>query len=140
MKTYYRLSVSYTILALIGGVFYREFTKFNQFTGTTTLGFLHTHAFMLGMFFFLILLLLNQQFQLTESKKHKKFLIIYNLGLLLTILMLLVRGIPQVLNIPLSTGINATISGMAGIGHILLGIGFLFFFLILKERINVLKK
>lgn len=136
MRTYYRLSAFYTVLALIGGVFFREFTKFNQFTGITTLSVIHTHAFMLGMFFFLILLLLNQQFHLTESKKHKSFLIIYNVGLLLTITMLLVRGIPQVLNISLSTGMDATISGMAGVGHILLGIGMLLFFLLLKERIQ----
>lgn len=134
MKIYFRLSALYAVLALIGGVFFREFTKFNKFTGTTSLSLIHTHAFVLGMFFFLILLLLNHQFQLTKSKKHKPFLIIYNAGLLLTYTMLCVRGIAQVLDIPLKKGIHATISGIAGIGHILLGVGLLFFFLILKER------
>lgn len=139
MKTYYRLSAFYAVLALIGGVFFREFTKFNNYTGATTLGFLHTHAFVLGMFFFLIVLLLNHQFQLTDSKKHKSFLIVYNAGLLLTFIMLLVRGIPQVLNTNVSSGMDAAISGIAGVGHILLGIGLLLFFLILKERIQNVK-
>ena len=37
--------------------------------------------------------------------------------------MLAVRGILQVLGTPLSSSINAAISGVAGIGHILLGTG-----------------
>lgn len=136
MKTYFRFAAFYATLALVGGVFFREFTKFNHYTGITSLRALHTHAFMLGMFFFLILLMLNQHFQLTKSSKHKQFLIIYNIGLLLTYTMLCVRGIPQVLNITLSKGANAAISGIAGIGHILLGVGLLFLFLILKERLK----
>lgn len=136
MKKFYRLSAAYAIAGIIGGVFYREFTKFNQFTGTTSLGFVHTHAFMLGLFFFLIVLLLEKQFKLTESKKMKSFLLFYNGGLSLTIIMLVVRGITTVLNTSLSAAMNAAISGIAGVGHILLGIGLLYFFLILKEKIG----
>ena len=36
--------------------------------------------------------------------------------------MLIVRGVIQVLETTLSSGMNAAISGMAGIGNILLGI------------------
>ena len=42
-------SFVYLILALISGVFYREFTKFNGFTEKTTLGVVHTHLFVLGV-------------------------------------------------------------------------------------------
>ena len=52
MKRYINTALVYAILAMIGGVFYREFTKFNGFTAKTTLAFLHTHYFMLGMVFF----------------------------------------------------------------------------------------
>ena len=31
----------YAILSMIGGVFYREFTKLNNFTGVTRLSFVH---------------------------------------------------------------------------------------------------
>lgn len=135
MKKFYRLSAFYAIIGIIGGIFYREFTKFNHFTLPTALGVVHTHAFMLGLFFFLIVLLLEKQFQITENKKTKLFLIVYNTGLIMTILMLVIRGITTVLETPLSNGMNAAISGIAGIGHILLGIGLFIFFKILKEKV-----
>ena len=43
------------------------------------------------------------------------------MGLNLAALMLVVRGVAQVLSPGLSSGMSAAISGMAGIGHILLG-------------------
>ena len=54
MKRYMNISLLYAILAMVGGVFYREFTKFNGFTGKTALGVVHTHYFLLGMIFFLL--------------------------------------------------------------------------------------
>ena len=65
MKRYMNTALLYAILAMIGGVFYREFTKFNGFTGKTTLGVVHTHYFLLGMVFFLLLLLLEKNFSFT---------------------------------------------------------------------------
>ena len=41
MKKYLCISLIYAVLAMIGGVFYREFTKFNNFTGE-----LHLEKFM----------------------------------------------------------------------------------------------
>ena len=38
MKRYLDTSLVYAILAMVGGVFYREFTKFNDFTARTSLG------------------------------------------------------------------------------------------------------
>ena len=40
---------------MVGGVFYREFTKLNGYTGVTALGKVHTHLFLLGMVMFLII-------------------------------------------------------------------------------------
>ncbi len=51
MKRYMNLALLYAILAMVSGVFYREFTKFNGFTSKTTLGVVHTHYFLLGMVF-----------------------------------------------------------------------------------------
>ena len=74
MKKIINTSFMYAILAMIGGVFYREFTKFNDFVGKTTLSVVHTHLFMLGMFFFLVILLLAKQYKnLIEDKKFKLF-------------------------------------------------------------------
>lgn len=133
MKKYINLSFIYAIIALISGVFYREFTKFNDFTGTTTLSILHTHLFILGMFLFLILAIMVKQLGLQNNKKLKYFDIIYNAGLILTVIMFAVRGVMQVLEISLSKGGNAAISGFAGIGHILLSIGIILFFAILRD-------
>ena len=57
MKKLINTSFLYLILALAAGVFYREFTKFNSFTGKTTLAVVHTHLFVLGVLLFLILAL-----------------------------------------------------------------------------------
>ena len=125
MKRCMNASLLYAILAMVGGVFYREFTKFNGFTARTTLGVVHTHYFLLGMVFFLLLLLLEKSFSFMGAKT-KRVLTTYQVGLNLTAVMFVVRGVPQVLGTELSTGMNAAISGIAGIGHILLGISMAF--------------
>ena len=38
MKKYLNFSLAYAVAAMAGGVFYREFTKFNGFDGVTALG------------------------------------------------------------------------------------------------------
>lgn len=126
-------SMSYTILGLVSGIFYREFTKMNEFTGVTQLSVLHTHLLVLGMFFFLIVLLLEKVFHLSKEKTFKKFYILYNSGLGLTVLMMIIRGSMQVLG----KGEHAAISGMAGLGHIILSIGLFFFF---QSLLSAVKK
>lgn len=121
MKRYINAALLYAILAMAGGVFYREFTKFNGFTGKTTLSVVHTHYFLLGMVLFLLLLLLEKSFSFTGPKTGP-VLAVYHVGLNLAALMLVVRGVAQVLSPGLSSGMSAAISGMAGIGHILLGV------------------
>ena len=128
MKKYLNLSFIYAIAAMAGGVFYREFTKFNDFTGATALGKVHVHLFMLGMMVFLLIALFAEHHDLTQYKTFRTFLLLYNIGVPLTVLMLIVRGVAQVLEIPLSAGASASISGMAGIGHILTGAGIVLLF------------
>lgn len=50
--------------------------------------------------------------------------------------MLAVRGILQVNQTVVSSGMNGMISGIAGVGHILTGIGIILFLLILKECVK----
>ena len=121
MKRYGNIALLYAVLAMIGGVFYREFTKFNGFTAKTTLGVVHTHYFLMGMVFFLLLLLLEKNFSFTSAKTGR-VLAVYHVGLNLTGVMFVVRGVTQVLGMELSSGMSAAISGIAGIGHILLGV------------------
>lgn len=122
MKRYINMALLYAILAMAGGVFYREFTKYNGFTAKTTLSVLHTHYFLLGMVFFLLLLLLEKNFSFTNAKTGR-ILAVYHAGLNLTAVMFAVRGISQVLAPTLPSGMSAAVSGIAGMGHILLGVG-----------------
>ncbi|MCH4205052.1 MAG: DUF2871 domain-containing protein [Solobacterium sp.] len=123
MKKYLKISMIYAIAAMIGGVFYREFTKFYQYTGATALGKVHTHLFILGMIVFLIVALYAKDMKLEEQKTFKPFMILYNIGLAGMAVMLVVRGVPQVMGIALSSSISAMISGIAGLAHICLGAG-----------------
>ena len=134
MKRYINTALLYAILAMAGGVFYREFTKFNGFTAKTTLSVVHTHYFLLGMVFFLLLLMLEKNLSFTGTTTGR-VLFLYHLGLNLTAVMLVVRGITQVLGTPLSSGTSAAISGMAGIGHILLGVSLVLLLLQIRKRV-----
>lgn len=134
MKRYMNPAVIYAILAMVGGVFYREFTKFNGFTGVTALGKIHVHYFLLGMVLFLLLLLLEKNFSFTKASTGR-ILVAYHIGLNLTVVMLVVRGVTQVLGTPLSSGMDAAIAGIAGIGHIVLGVSLLLLLLQVKRAV-----
>lgn len=136
MRKLVNTALVYSILGMIGGIFYREFTKWNSFTGNTVLSSLHTHLFALGTFFFLIVLCLEYEFYLRQDKSFNKFYIIYQVGLVITTIMIIVRGIIETINLRISNAMSMTIGGIAGVGHLLLGIAIILFFLILKNRIR----
>ena len=138
MKRYINSALLYAILAMIGGVFYREFTKFNGFAGKTALSVVHTHYFLLGMVFFLVLLLLEKSFSFTGAKTGR-VLVVYHVGLNLAAAMLVVRGVTQVLIPTLSSGMSAAISGIAGIGHILLGVSMVLLLVQVKRAVSAAK-
>lgn len=133
MKKYLNLSLAYAIAAMAGGVFYREFTKWNGFAGVTALGKVHAHLFLLGMMVFLLVALFAERRELAAQKSFRVFLWLYNLGVPLTAVMLVARGVVQVRGIALSAGADAVISGLAGIGHILAGAGLILLLLSLKK-------
>jgi len=136
MKKIAKLSFFYSMLGMLLGVFYREFTKMNGFTGKTVLSGLHTHVLVSGMIFFLIVLILEKSFELTKNKNFNKFFITYNIGLLFSVIMMGIRGCVEVLNLEISTMIDSSISGMAGLSHIIMTIAYILFFRILLNRIN----
>lgn len=132
MKKYLNLSLAYAVAAMAGGVFYREFTKFNGFSGVTALGKVHTHLFLLGTVVFMLVALFAAQGDLMKQKTFRVFLRVYNVGVPLTAVMMAVRGVTQVLGTSLSAGASASISGIAGIGHILTGVGIILLLVSLK--------
>ncbi len=134
MKRYANASFLYALIAMAGGVFYREFTKFSGFTGKTALSVVHTHYFLLGMVFFLLLLLLEKSFAFS-GEKTGRVLALYHTGLNLTGAALLARGIAQVLALPLSRAADASLSGVAGIGHLLLGVSMVLLLLRVRKKV-----
>lgn len=84
------------------------------------------------MVFFLLLLLLEKNFSFTGAKTGR-VLAIYHIGLNLTATMLVVRGVAQVSVPTLPSGINAAISGVAGIGHILLSVSIILLLMQIKR-------
>lgn len=135
MKRYMNSALLYAILAMAGGVFYREFTKFSGFAAKTTLSVVHTHYFLLGMVFFLLLVVLEKNLSFTGAKTGR-VLLTYHIGLNLTAVMLVVRGVTQVMGAELSRGADAAISGIAGIGHILLGVSLALLLLQIRRSVS----
>ncbi len=133
MKKCLNISLIYAIAGLLGGVFYREFTKINGFDGMTVLGKVHTHLLLLGMIVFLIAALFCAHFKsLPERKTFKAFLCVYNIGAPLTAVMMTVRGVTEVLNLELTRGANGAISGISGIAHIIVAVGIILLIVSLK--------
>lgn len=133
MKKYINIAFIYAIAAMVGGVFYREFTKFLGFTGVTALGKVHVHFFALGMIMFLLVALFVERMELAGLKTLRAFMWTYNIGVSLAGIMLVVRGVTQVLGLALSSGASASISGIAGIAHVLVGTGLVLLFVSLKK-------
>ena len=121
IKKFFNAVIVYASLALAGGVFYREFTKYTAFTGKTNLAFIHTHYFMLGMFFFLALALLERVFAFSAQKGSRGWVRVYHIGLNITTACLFLRGLAQATEAALSPALSGALSGVSGIGHILLG-------------------
>lgn len=131
MKKLYIAAVSYASLGLISGLFYREFTKQYDYEGITQLSVVHTHLLVLGMMVFLLTIALEKLFKLSESKWFNLFFWHYNGGLILTAGMMVVHGI---LSIQGETG-SAMLDGISGIGHIVITVGIVFFFMALYKRL-----
>ena len=132
-KKFASLSLIYAIVAMVFGVFYREFTKFNGFEGDTRLSVIHTHYFVLGMLFFLVLMLIEKNFGISTQKNLGRFVFAYNIGINITGAAFLARGLTQVLQSELSKGADASISGVAGIGHIIMGVSLILILIKVKK-------
>ena len=125
MKRIINTAIVYFIFAMAGGVFYREFTKWNGYTEPTTLGVLHVHLLVMGTLLFLITALFAKVTMLAENLLFKKFFVLYNIAIALPWwLMMLIRGIVQVLGIELGKMGNGMLSGLAGLSHIGMMIAF----------------
>lgn len=137
MKKLLNTAFTYTVIALVAGVGYREYTKMIDFTGETNLSLLHTHLFTLGMLFFLLVLSLEVTLKVSQQKFFNGFFVTYNIGLILTTIMMAFRGFLQTQGGEISKAMDASVSGISGVGHILLSVGLVLFFISLKRAVAI---
>ncbi|WP_136055835.1 DUF2871 domain-containing protein [Microbacterium sp. K24] len=137
MRRLFFAAFAYMIAGVASGLFYREFTKINDFPEgeSTQLGLVHTHLLVLGFVVLLIVLLLEKAFALSESRLFGWFYWVYNAGLVLTSATLVWHGSLTVLGQESSK----MIAGIAGTGHILLSAGMVLLFLALRTRLFAAK-
>lgn len=101
----------------------------NDYTTWNTLTVVHTHYFILGMMFFLTLGVVSTRVRF----KSNHAVLYYNIGLNFTTIMLVVRGIARVLDLNV---VSTLISGVAGIGHIILGVSLVMILLDIKKSVD----
>ncbi|MDU4448026.1 MAG: DUF2871 domain-containing protein [Anaerococcus vaginalis] len=130
MKKIINTAIFYMIYGLTAGAFYREYTKFKGFTGLTSLSKVHPHVLVLGMLVFLVIgAYVYSNDDLIKTKSFSRFYKVYNLALVGTSLTMFVRGLTQVN----ASQLNMSISGIAGVFHVLMAVAFYFFFKSLKS-------
>lgn len=131
MKKYIKYSFVFLILGLCFGVFFREYTKFMGLEEVKYLSLVHPHFLVLGVILTLVIGLVQNQVKV-ESKLYDISFKTYSLGVLLTGLMLFVRGLLDSLvmlnKLEISKGLDGAISGIAGLSHIVLGVSVILIF------------
>ncbi|PHK50030.1 DUF2871 domain-containing protein [Staphylococcus edaphicus] len=133
MKKLMYSSAFYTLLGLLSGLFYREMSKAENFSGYSQLNVTHTHLLVLGTIMFLIFMVIEYQLTLTAHKQlFNYFFYIFHLGVLVTVAMQFINGIAAMKDF----SVSPAIAGIAGLGHIMITIAFILFFVLLNKRIN----
>lgn len=116
------LSFTLLIMGLIGGIFYREFTKFYNFTEITHLGKIHVHLLALGFITMIILYLLTKSYDKKALESLKKPIYTYIGGLSLAVVCMIIIGIFEIVSKGQKTISLAAIDGISGLGHITLAV------------------
>lgn len=131
----FRACLAYMVVGVASGLFYREFTKANDFAEGqfTQLGVVHTHLLTLGFIVLLIVLVLEKVFVVSHSPKlFTWFFWLYNAGVVLTAAMMVWHGSLTVLG----RESTAMIAGIAGLGHMLVTAGMIVFFVALGRAVR----
>ncbi|MDW4012136.1 DUF2871 family protein [Staphylococcus saprophyticus] len=133
MKKLMYSSAFYTLLGLLSGLFYREMSKAENFRGYSQLNITHTHLLVLGTIMFLIFMIIEFQLKLTSNRQlFNYFFYIFHLGVLITVTMQFINGIAAMKDF----NVSPAIAGIAGLGHIMITLAFILFFVLLNKRIN----
>lgn len=134
MRKLINIAFAYMLVGVASGLFFREFTKMNDFPegGWTQLSVVHTHLLVLGFIVTLLVLLLEKAFNISSHRKlYAWFMGTYHAGVIITAGMQLAHGMLTVLDIESS----AMISGIAGLGHMALTAGMILLFIMLRRSV-----
>ncbi|MBD3108022.1 DUF2871 domain-containing protein [Bacillus sp. AGMB 02131] len=138
MKKLFNSAFIYLLAALGSGILWREITKIMDISEPTALGTVHTHLFALGFMMFMIFILLEKNFHVSEAPKFKVFYILYHIGVILTATFMFVRGMTSMLvingTLEMSNGLDSAISGMSGMGHTILTVALIIYMFMLKNK------
>lgn len=139
MLTYLvRSAAAWTAIGLTGGLYYREFTKLNEFdfSRPTQLGVVHTHALTWGTIFMLVLLALGVLMPaLTRDTWMRWGVHALNVGLVLTVGMMVFKGSVQILDKPWAD--SPALAGVSGLGHMTLTASLIMLFLAIGRATKV---
>ena len=134
-KNYIISALVFAILGLLAGVYFREFTKALQLEGVyTSLSFSHVHFLALGTVGLLIFGLVTDHLHV-DSKLLKPAFITYVVGVFGSGSLSIARGTLDVLwkakphEFEISSGVNATISGLSGVFHVVFAVGIVLYFI-----------
>lgn len=132
MKKLVRISTIYALLGTVAVVFYLIFTKQHHYEGQTLLSSLYLFLFGLGTVFHLLIAILDKLFNFTNHKLYSPFLIVHNVGMFVSSLVMLGKGINSV------TGAEKSVllSAFTGIGHLIIAIAGISFFVILNQIVD----
>lgn len=135
MKKLFHASFAYAIAGVLSGLYYRELTKINGFTGDSQLGLVHTHWLVLGFIVLLLVLGLEKVFAISAAapRLFAWFFRIWNAGVVVTGGMMLVKGTLVVAGLDAS---SKALAGIAGTGHMLLTAGLVLLFLALRKALT----
>lgn len=127
-KKFLIAAATYAGLGLAAGLYYRTLTQVRDFHGHTDLALAHTHLLALGMLTFLALAALEAQLGFAKTIAGKISYWTWHLGMVFTLGAMVVKGTLQVLG---ATYRSAMFAGIAGWGHILLGVAMVTLFVAL---------
>lgn len=129
-------SFAFAIIGVLSGFYYRELTKANDFTdrSATQLPLVHTHFLVLGFLVLLVVMVLERVLRLSGAapRLFGWFFWIWTAGVAVTGGMMAVKGTLVVQGADAS---SPALSGIAGLGHILLTAGFVLLFLALRRAV-----
>lgn len=117
------LSFTFLIMGLIGGVFYREFTKFYNYQAENHLSKLHVHVLVLGFLLMMLVYMVSKKYDVKRILGLKKPIYVFVSGFAFTVINMALFGIYEVVSQGKDIVSKPAIEGLSGIGHIVLAMG-----------------